>query len=62
MLFADDIVLINETREGVNNKLEMWKDTLEANGFKLNRSMNKYLWCWFSNGDSGIEDVVTMGV
>jgi len=30
MLFADDIVLINETREGVNTKLERWKGTLEG--------------------------------
>ena len=28
MLFADDIVIIDETREGVNAKLEWWRDTL----------------------------------
>jgi hypothetical protein len=28
MLFADDVVLIDETRAGVNGKLELWKDTL----------------------------------
>ena len=25
MLFADDIVLINETKEGVNKKLKLWR-------------------------------------
>ena len=35
MLFADDIVLIDETREGVNTKLERWRETLEAKGFRL---------------------------
>ena len=25
MLFADDIVLVNETRAGVNAKLELWR-------------------------------------
>jgi len=38
MLFADDIVLIDETRDGVNTKLERWRDTLEARGFRLSRS------------------------
>jgi len=30
MLFADDIVLINKIRDGVNDKLEKWRDTLKA--------------------------------
>ena len=30
MLFADDIVLISETKERVNKKLELWRQTLEA--------------------------------
>ena len=33
MLFADDIVLVDETRAGVNVKLELWKQTLESRGF-----------------------------
>jgi len=32
MLFANDIVFIDETRDGISTKLERWKDTLEANG------------------------------
>ena len=28
MLFADDIVLIDKMRAGVNAKLEVWKQTL----------------------------------
>jgi len=42
MLFADDIVLIDESREGVNTKLERWRDTLEAKGFRLSRSETEY--------------------
>ena len=34
MLFVDDIVLINETREGANTKLKRWR---KAKGFKLSR-------------------------
>ncbi|KAF3642569.1 putative nogo-B receptor-like isoform X1 [Capsicum annuum] len=30
MLFADDIVLIDESRQGVNDKLEVWRQTLVA--------------------------------
>ena len=37
MLFADDIVLIDETREGVNSKLERWRHTVESRGFRVSR-------------------------
>ena len=30
MLFTDDIVLTGETNEGVNKKLESWRQTLEV--------------------------------
>jgi len=43
MLFADDIVLIDEIRGGVNTKLNRWRDTLEAKGFRLSRSKTEYL-------------------
>ena len=33
MLFADDIVLIDETRSGLNEKLEKWRNSLESKGF-----------------------------
>ena len=29
ILFADDIVLVDETRAGVNAKLELWRQTLK---------------------------------
>jgi len=48
MLFADDIVLIDETRQGVNDKLERWRHTLEARGFRVSRSKTEYLYCCFS--------------
>jgi hypothetical protein len=35
MLFVDDIVLVDETRGGVNIKLEIWRDALESNDFQL---------------------------
>jgi Reverse transcriptase (RNA-dependent DNA polymerase) len=49
MLFADDIVLIDETREGVNAKLELWRSTLESKGFRVSRSKTEYMECEFSD-------------
>ena len=36
MLFADDVVLVDESQAGVNKKLELWRQTLESKGFRLN--------------------------
>lgn len=33
MPFADDIVLIDEIRVGVNFKLKLWREVLESKGF-----------------------------
>jgi hypothetical protein len=38
MLFVDDVVLVNESRMGVDQKLELWRRTLEAKYFSLSRS------------------------
>ena len=48
MLFADDIILIDETREGVNDKLDGWRHTLESRGFRVYKSKIEYLHCCFS--------------
>ncbi|KAM3376423.1 hypothetical protein P3S68_015138 [Capsicum galapagoense] len=49
MLFADDIVLIDETRGGVNDKLEVWRQTLESKGFRVSRSKTEYVECKFND-------------
>ena len=38
MLFADDIVLVDETSERVNTKLEIWRKVLESKGFQISRN------------------------
>jgi hypothetical protein len=48
MLFVDDVVLVDESREGVNRKLELWKHTLESKGFRLSRTKTEYMICVFS--------------
>jgi hypothetical protein len=48
MLFADDVVLVDESRMGVDEKLELWRWTLEEKGFRLSRSKMEYMKCDFS--------------
>jgi hypothetical protein len=43
MLFADDVVLVDDNRTGVNRKLELWRHTLELKGFRLSRTKTKYM-------------------
>ncbi|KAL6582399.1 hypothetical protein OROMI_006413 [Orobanche minor] len=62
MMFADDIVLIDETKVGVQQKLELWRDTLEARGFRLSRSKTEYMECRFSdNSDREAERITFDG-
>lgn len=49
MLFADDIVLIEETPVKVNDGLEAWRQTLESKRFRLRRTKKEYMECKFSN-------------
>lgn len=48
-LFADDIVLIDEIREGVNPKFESWQKILKVKGFRFNRLTKKYMEFKFSS-------------
>jgi hypothetical protein len=48
MLFADDVVLVDESRTGVDQKLELWRQNLDAKGFRLSRSKTEYMKCDFS--------------
>jgi len=34
-LFANDIVLVNEIRSGVDAKLEIWQNVIESKKFSL---------------------------
>ena len=47
-LFADDVVLVDESRAGVKRKLELWRRTLESKGFRLSRTKTEYMMCDFS--------------
>jgi hypothetical protein len=57
MLFADDMVLVDESRTGVDQKLELWRRTLEAKGFRLSRTKTEYMKCDFSTTTQKERDV-----
>jgi hypothetical protein len=49
MLFADDVILVDESRTEVDQKLKLRRRTLEAKGFMLSRSKMEYMKCDFSS-------------
>ena len=61
MLFADDVVLVDESRTGVNQKLELWRETLESKGFRLSRTKTEYMRCDFGTTTREEEDVSLEG-
>ncbi|KAD6795909.1 hypothetical protein E3N88_06805 [Mikania micrantha] len=62
MLFADDIVLVAETKEELNVRLEEWRTTLEQRGLRISRTKTEYLHCQFSGAKEVDEDdQVTIG-
>ena len=55
MLFADDIVICEETREEVEQRLESWKYALERRGMKVSRSKTEYLCINGGNDDETVK-------
>ena len=55
MLFADDIVICEETREKVERRLESWRYALERTGMKVSRSKTKYLCINEGNDDEAVK-------
>ena len=43
MLYADDVALLNETKEDAEQELEKWRDALEKRGLRVSRSKTEYL-------------------
>ena len=56
MIFADDIVLVAESADGLNNRLEHWREALEDNGLRVSRDKTEYLKCVFSRIEIGHND------
>ena len=55
MLFADDIVICEETREEVERRLESWRYALKRRGTKVSRSKTEYLCISGGNDDKTVK-------
>ena len=58
MSFADDIVLIDETKSKVNAKLEVWRETLKSKSFKISKTKIEYIKHNFSKNRNINEEIV----
>ena len=61
MLFADNIVLIGESREKLSGKLEMSKQALETYGFCISKSKMEYMEYKFSKRRTNSNSEVRTG-
>ena len=55
MLFADNIVIYEETKEEVERRLESWRYALERKGMKISRPKTKYLCINGRNDDETVK-------
>lgn len=39
------VVLVDETKRGVDAKLKMWREALESKGFKISGTKTEYMKC-----------------
>ena len=61
MLFADDVVLVDESQTEVNQKLELWQEILESKGFRLSRTKTEYMRCDFDTTTREEKDISLEG-
>jgi Reverse transcriptase (RNA-dependent DNA polymerase) len=57
LLFADDVVLIDESRIRVDKKIRVMETNLESKDFRLSMTKTEYMCCQFSGENSDDEDV-----
>ena len=55
MLFADNIVICEETRKEVERRLQYWRYPLKRRGMKVSRSKTKYLCLKGGNGKETVK-------
>ena len=43
VFYADDIILVTESREALQRNLERWRSLLESRGMKISRKKKEYM-------------------
>ncbi|GJR27882.1 retrovirus-related pol polyprotein LINE-1 [Tanacetum coccineum] len=56
IVFADDIVLVAESTDGLNMRLESWRRALEDNGLRVSRDKTEYLRCDFGRYEAAHDE------
>ena len=59
--FADDIVILWDSKDEINWKLELWRMTLESKGFRISRGKTEYMHCSFVNRQTHEDIEITQG-
>ena len=52
LLYADDLVLISETKELLLKKVRNWKEGMEKKGLRVNAGKTNVIWCQVSKGQA----------
>ncbi|GKG31297.1 retrovirus-related pol polyprotein LINE-1, partial [Tanacetum coccineum] len=53
LIFADDIVLVSDTPDGLNGRLEQWREMLENRGLRVSREKTtEYMRCDFNRNEN----------
>ena len=58
LLFANDIMLLDESRDSMNAKLKRWRESLKSKGFKASRTKMEYMVCNFSRHIESAKTIV----
>ena len=51
-------IQIDETKSGVNAKLDVWREVLESKGFRISRTKTEYVKCNFSKNRNINDEIV----
>ena len=43
VLYADDVILVTKSRDGLEAKLEIWRQVLESRGMRKSRNNTEYM-------------------